>query len=130
VSKGSRVLLRRFFVGLFLVIVFTGIAWDDSGGDSRYVGIDVAVGVGATAVICACWWLAKRSLVNVRKALHEGYSDRLSLERKQGRYLPRWLFEPSSSAKPTPVVRDLAGRAGRFVGSVRRAYREGRSDSG
>jgi hypothetical protein len=129
-SKRSRVLLSRVLLTLFLVIVFTGVAWDDNGSDGRYLGIDVAVGLGTTAVIYACWWLVKRSLVGTKRALHEGYRDALALERKQGRYLPRCLSEPSRSVKPTPVVRDLAGRAGRFVGSVQRAYRDGRTDSG
>jgi hypothetical protein len=130
VSKRSRVLLSRVLLTLFLVIVFTGVAWDDKGSDGRYLGIDVATGLGANAVIYACWWLVKRSLVGAKRALHEGYRDALALERKQGRYLPRWLSEPRRSAKPTPVVRDLAGRAGRLVGSVQRAYRDGRTDSG
>ena len=130
VRKGSRVLLRRVLLALFLVIVFTGVAWDDNGSDGRYLGIDLAVGVGTTAVIYGCWWLVKRSLIGAKRALREGYGDALALERRQRPYVARRSSEPGRGAKPTPVVRDLAGRAGRFVGSVQRAYRDGRTDSG
>jgi len=129
-GKRARALLRRVLLALFLVIVLTGLAWDDGGGDSRYLGIDLAVGVGGTAVICGCWWLVKRSVVGAKKALDESFRDTqvLKLKRQQGQYRPRWLPEPSRGAKRTPVVRHWAGRAGRLVGSVQRAYREGRSD--
>jgi hypothetical protein len=113
-------------LALFLVVVFTGVAWDDSGGDGKYLGMDVAVGVGATGVIFACWWLVKRSLAGAKRA----FRDALALERQQRRNVLPPLSARRQSLNATPVVRDVAGRAGRFVGTLRRAYREGRSDNG
>lgn len=92
--------------------------------------MDVAVGIGATGLVCACWWLVKRSLAAAKRALHEAYRGASPLERQKERYLPPGSLPTPRDAKGTPVVRDMAARAGRFVGSVQRAYRDGRSEDG
>ncbi|HUB70754.1 MAG TPA: hypothetical protein VL984_10060 [Acidimicrobiales bacterium] len=154
-SKRPRTLVKRTLLALFLVAVFAAVSWDDSGGGTKYLGVDLAVGVGTTALIFSCWWLVKRSLVSARKTLGDGLRGALALERTEGRPSRSTLPErasgaatapvvpgppsrpspasptgPTSSTPSAPAINVLAGRAGRFVGTVRRAYREGRTGSG
>ena len=117
-----------------LVAVFAGVAWDESGGGSKGLWFDLAVGVGSTAVICASWWLAKRFVVASKRAIRQGYQGALALESDHARRLGRWLGEAQRRANRPEyreaVVRDAARRAGRFVGSARRAFQDGSGRGG
>jgi hypothetical protein len=134
-AKGrSRRLVWRLLLAVLLVAVFTGVAWDDNGANSKHLAIDLAVGVGTTAVIYGSWWLVKRSVQASKRALRQGYQEALALESRHAHRLGRWLAEAQSRAS-RPGYRDAmishaAGRAGRFVGSARRAFREGYGQAG
>ncbi len=129
-AKGRfRVLLRRLLLTLLLVLVFTGVAWDESGGGSQHLVIDLAVGLGATAVAWGAWWLAQRFVQAIGRAFRQGYQETLALQDHHARRLARWLARAERRAR-TPehrqaLIRHAAGRAGRFVGSTRRAFWEG-----
>jgi len=130
VRNRSRLLLWRLLLALFLVLVFAGVVWDESGGGSKHLGADLAVGAGAMAVIWGTWWLAKHSVKASKRAFRQGYQDALALESHHA----RWLAEVRRRARRPEyreaMVREAAGRAGRFVGSARRAFREGYGDRG
>ena len=130
----TRSLVLRLLLAVLLVAVFTGVAWDNNGGNSKYLAIDLAVGVGTTAVIYGSWWLVKRLAQASQRALRQGYQEALALESRHARRLGRWLGEAQSRASRPEyrdaMIRDAAGRAGRFVGSARRAFREGYGKTG
>jgi len=132
VKSRARSLLKGLLVALFLVLVFACVAWEESGEDSRHLlGTDLAVGASATAVICAVWWLAKRSLAASKRAFRQGYEEVLTLQSRHGRRFGRWTADvrkyASRPQQQEAALREAAGRAGRFVGSTRRAFREGYS---
>ena len=130
----SRRLVWQLLVAVVLVAAFTGVAWDDSGGSSTYLPVDLAVGAGATALIYGSWWLVKRSLAASQRAFRRGYEEAMALESRQARRLGRWLGVMQARARRPEqreaMVRDAAGRAGRLVGSLRREFREGYRQSG
>ncbi|MGC8626747.1 MAG: hypothetical protein ACP5VR_04175 [Acidimicrobiales bacterium] len=130
VKSRARSLLRRLLVALFLVLVFTGVAWEESGEDSRHLlGADLAVGAGATALMYALWWLAKRSLAATKSAFRQGYEEVLALQDRHGRQLGPWAANAhkyaSRAERREAALRAAAAHAGRFVGSTRRAFRDG-----
>jgi hypothetical protein len=134
VKGRSRWLVWRLLLAVFSVAVFTGVAWDNNGGNGKYLAIDLAVGVGTTAVIYGCWWLVKRSVQASKRAFRRSYQEALALESHHARRLGRWLGEAQSRAsrpeRRDAMIRDAAGRAGRIVGSARRAFREGYGQTG
>jgi DNA-binding transcriptional regulator of glucitol operon len=129
VRKRSRLLLWRLLSALFLVLVFAGVAWDENGGGDKHLAIDLAIGVGATAVIAGTWWLAKRFVNASKRALRQGYRDALTLESHYARRLAEVRTRASRPEYRDAMVREAARRAGRFVGSARRAFREGYGDT-
>ena len=134
----TRSLVLRLLLAVLLVAVFTGVAWDNNGGSSKYLAIDLAVGVGTTALIYGSWWLVKRLAQASKRALRQGYQEALALESHHARRLGRWLGRrlgeaQSRASRPEyrdAMIRDAAARAGRFVGSARRAFRAGYSQTG
>ncbi|HYA44519.1 MAG TPA: hypothetical protein VED59_02860 [Acidimicrobiales bacterium] len=124
-----RRLLRRLSLALFVVLVFAGVAWDESGGGSKHLGTDLAIGAGAGALISGSWWLAKRFVASSRRAFRQGYQDALALESRHARRLADWMTDTrrrvSDSEHREEMVRDVARRAGRIAGSTRRAFRDG-----
>lgn len=127
-----RRLVSRLLLAVLLVLVFTGVAWDESGDNGRHLGTDLAIGAGATAVIYSCWWLAKRVIEASKRALRQGYEEALALENHHARRVGRWLGEARRRASRPEhgeaMVRDAARRAGHFVGSAKRAFREASGD--
>jgi hypothetical protein len=128
------VLVRRLLLLLILVLVFTGVAWDESGGGNKHLEIDLAVGVGATAVVSGAWWLAKRGVATIKGAFRQGYQETVALQSHQVRGLARRLAHAQRrTSRPEygqALIREAAGRAGRFVGSTKRAFWEGYGPKG
>jgi hypothetical protein len=129
-SRIVRFLLRRLLLTVSLVLVLTAIAWSETDGGPRHLETAFVVGLGASALIIGCYWLTKRCARRTRRAFHQGYHEHLALKGDQQQAFGRRLAEaPRNALRPgyrDEVVRRSARGAGRFVGSVRQAYRDGR----
>lgn len=91
--------------------------------------VALAVGLGASALVYGCWWLARRAARRTRKAFYQAYHDALAVPGHRSAGPGHRVVEAGRKAgRPEygqAVLRSSARRAGRFVGSVRQAYRDG-----
>jgi hypothetical protein len=128
-NKTIRSLLRRLLVTAGLLVVLSAIGWTETSDGPHHLEGAVAFGVGAWALLYGIWWLGRRTARRARSAFHQGYQSTVVIKGDQSARLGRRLAEArSNAARPEyrqEVVRGSARRAGRFVGSVKQAYRDG-----
>lgn len=112
-----------------LVVILTAMAWSETGNGPQHLETALAVGLVASALVYGCWWLAKSVARRTYRAFRQGYHDALALRGNWPARLGRKPAEAGRNAgRPEyrqAVLRGSARWAGRFVGSVRQAYRDG-----
>ena len=124
-----RTFLRRLVVAAGLLAVLSAIGWTETSDGPHHLEAAVAFGLGASALLYGIWWLARRTARRARNAFHQGYQGASAIKGDQAARLGRRLADArQNAARPEfgqEVVRGSARRAGRFVGSVKQAYRDG-----
>ena len=133
ISRDSYRSLRwRFFVAVVLVLAFTGVVWNETGDTAKYLWLDLVIGFVLAALSHVAWWAFKRRWRASRAVLREAYQDLDVVQREQSRRIGRRLGElhgrRASARLPdgqNAVVRGAARHAGRSIGTLRRAFRDG-----